>query len=82
MKASSISSGNRLARRIFTFAFLATLTFSPMAALAEDAPDLLKDPFYLALGTYIINSDTEVNLNGESGGVRTSTGKTSSAVAT
>lgn len=67
MKASSTSSRNRLARRICTWAILSTLSFSPVAALAEDAPDLLKDPFFLALGTYVINSDTEVSLNGESG---------------
>jgi hypothetical protein len=38
-----------------------------MAAGAEDAPDLLTSPFYVALGTYIVDTDTEVSLDGESG---------------
>ena len=35
------------------------------AALAQDAPDLLTDPFHIALGTFIISSQPEVQLNGE-----------------
>ena len=37
------------------------------AARADEAPNLLDDPFYLALGSYIIDSDTEARLDGRSG---------------
>jgi hypothetical protein len=67
MKPSSIRSGNRLARRTAVCALLAVLGMSPLAAGAEDAPNLLTNPFYVALGTYIVETDTEVSLNGSSG---------------
>ena len=35
------------------------------AAWAEGSPDVLTDPFQLALGTYIVDTDTRVRLNGE-----------------
>jgi hypothetical protein len=37
------------------------------AARADEAPNLLEDPFYLALGTYIVDSDTEARLDGRTG---------------
>lgn len=64
MKPSSIRSGNRLARHTAVCALLAVLGLSPLAAGAEDAPNLLTNPFYVALGTYIVDTDTEVTLNG------------------
>jgi len=67
MTPSSILSGNRLARRTAVWALLAVLALSPIAADAEGAPNLLTDPFYLALGTYIVETDTDVRLDGESG---------------
>lgn len=36
----------------------------PLAAHAEDAPDFLNDPFHVALGTYIVNTDTKLQLDG------------------
>lgn len=37
-------------------------------ALADDAdPSLLNDPFYISLGTFILNSDTEVRFDGDAG---------------
>jgi hypothetical protein len=66
MKPSSIRSGNRLARHTAVCALLAVLGLSPLAAGAEDAPNLLTNPFYVALGTYIVDTDTEVSLNGSS----------------
>lgn len=44
---------------------LASLVLAPFPALAGDAPSLLDDSFYVALGTFILNSDTEVSLNGD-----------------
>jgi hypothetical protein len=35
------------------------------AAMAQDAPNLLTDPFHLALGTFVISTQPEVQLNGE-----------------
>jgi hypothetical protein len=45
----------------------AAFLLGPPAALADDAPNMLEDPFYAALGTYVLNSDTKVRLDGESG---------------
>jgi len=67
MQPSSTSSGNRFAQRSGVWALLAALALGPMAAGAEDAPDLLTSPFYVALGTYIVETDTDVTLNGSAG---------------
>ena len=37
---------------------------SPVAYAAADAPNLLSDPFNIGLGTFVLNSDTEVRLDG------------------
>jgi hypothetical protein len=44
-----------------------TLVLGPVAAGAAEAPNLLEDSFSLALGTYIVDSDTEVRLDGSTG---------------
>lgn len=67
MRLSSLSSGRRLARHAGAWALLGALAFCPMAATAEDAPNLLENPFYLGLGGYIIDTDTEVRLDGDAG---------------
>lgn len=67
MKLSSTSSGKRLARATGVRALLGALALCPLAAVAEDAPNLLINPFYVALGTYIVETDTDVGLNGNSG---------------
>jgi hypothetical protein len=67
MKLSSTSSGRRLARHTGAWALLGTLALCPMAVLAGDAPNLLENPFYLGLGGYIVDTDTDVRLDGESG---------------
>jgi hypothetical protein len=36
------------------------------AALADDPPNVLADPFQISLGTFIVNTDTKVRLNGKS----------------
>ena len=41
------------------------LLLAAPVALADDAPNLLTDPFTLALGTYIVQSEPTVQLNGE-----------------
>ena len=66
MTPPSILSGNRPARRISVWALWAVLALSPIAAGAEDAPNLLTNPFYVALGSYIIETDTEASLDGSS----------------
>lgn len=37
------------------------------AARADEAPNLLEDRLYLALGSYVVDSDTEVRLDGRTG---------------
>jgi hypothetical protein len=66
MKPSSNVPGRRSARGAGTWALLGTLGLCPLAAFADDAPNLLTNPFHLALGTYIVDTDTEVSLNGSS----------------
>src|SRR5262252_348700 len=45
---------------------VAAMAFIPLPALADEAPDLLTQPFYAALGSFILNSDTKVELDGQS----------------
>ena len=54
-----------LAARSIAWAFVAGLGLVPLSSVAGEAPNLLDDSFYAALGTFILNSDTEVSLNGE-----------------
>jgi hypothetical protein len=42
------------------------LLLASVTAEAEDAPNLLEDPWGISLGTFILDSDTELRLNGES----------------
>jgi hypothetical protein len=48
-----------------TAALAGALFLSPLAALGEEAPDLLEVPFTASLGSYILDVDTEVQLDGE-----------------
>lgn len=41
------------------------LLMTPAPVIAADAPSLLDDSWYLALGSFVLNSDTEVKLNGD-----------------
>lgn len=43
------------------------LLLAPAVALAEDAPNFLDDRFHLMLGSYIVNTDTEMQLDGNAG---------------
>lgn len=42
----------------------AACMFAVPAAMADDAPNLLTDPFNVSLGTFVLSSDTEVRLDG------------------
>jgi hypothetical protein len=46
---------------------IAGLALLPVAAFCEDAPGVLKDTFHLELGTFIVNTDTTLRLDGEAG---------------
>jgi hypothetical protein len=46
-------------------ALAGALVLNPLAAVAEEAPDLLAVPFSLSLGTYILGVNTDVELDGE-----------------
>ena len=75
MRQASAARGRRVPVRSIACAAAAAVTLVPVASqgqgvIAEardDAPNLLADAFYIGLGTYIVNSDTEVSLNGEAG---------------
>ena len=75
MRQASAARGRRVPVRSIVCAAAAAVTLVPVAAQSQgviaeardEAPNLLEDPFYLGLGTYIVNSDTEVSLNGEAG---------------
>jgi len=51
------------ARTASTFA--AALLLGSPAALADDAADVLNDPFHFELSTFVMNSDIDVRLDGE-----------------
>ena len=75
MRQASAARGRRVPVRSIACAAAAAVTLVPVAAQSQgviaeardEAPNLLEDPFYIGLGTYIVNSDTEVSLNGEAG---------------
>ena len=48
-----------------TWASLVAATMGATAAKADDAPNLLTDPFHVAVGTFIISTEPTVQLNGE-----------------
>jgi hypothetical protein len=50
-----------------TRAAIAALALVPLAAFGEDAPNPLNDTFNLALGTFILNTDTTVRFDGSAG---------------
>ena len=53
---------------IGAIATLSTGLLLGSTALADDSdPSLLNDPFYLSLGTFILNSDTNVRFDGDTG---------------
>jgi hypothetical protein len=59
---------NSCVRSVRAVATLATGLLLGSSALAADSnPSLLNDPFYLSLGTFILNSDTEVRFDGDTG---------------
>jgi len=65
------SSNNALSDRISTvrstLAMLAGLALFPMAAVAEDAPNVLTDSFNISLGTFVISTDTQIRVDGAAG---------------
>jgi len=57
---------HRAARRVMAgAAALFAVALATPAALAEGAPNILTDPFHLSLGTFVLNSDTQVRLDGD-----------------
>jgi len=56
----------RMARKIAWWTCLATAGLGISAtAVAQDEPNLLTDPFHIAVGTYIVSSEPTVQLNGQ-----------------
>ena len=48
-------------------AVIAGLSLLPVPALCDDAPGILGDAFYIAVGTFIVDTDTTLRLDGEAG---------------
>jgi hypothetical protein len=51
--------------RLTLAAGIAALSLAASTARADEAPDLLNDPFHVAIGTFIINTEPTVQLNGD-----------------
>ena len=52
----------------FVFACVAAISFAPGARSAEPAEDLLNVPFTISLGTFLLDTKTEISLDGSGGG--------------
>jgi hypothetical protein len=61
---STVNSTFRMKAAV-TSAGLAVFLLAGPAALADDAPNLLKDPFQVAIGTFAISSEPTIQLNGQ-----------------
>ena len=59
------SSLKRTARAAAIVACLSGMAFGPLAASAGEAPNLLTNPFHIAIGTFAISSEPTIELNGE-----------------
>ena len=46
---------------------IVSLVLLPIPALCQDAPNVLADTFHIAIGTFIVNTDTTLRLDGEAG---------------
>lgn len=44
---------------------LAAFAMGPLTAIADDSPDLLEQRFFVALGSYVVDTRTDVRLDGE-----------------
>ena len=53
--------------RISHASMIAGLVLLPVAALCQDAPGALEDTFHVEVGTFIVNTDTTLRLDGEAG---------------
>lgn len=75
MRQASAARGRRVPVRSIVCAAAAAVTLVPVAAQSQgviaeardEAPNLLEDSFYIGLGTYVVNTDTEASLNGQAG---------------
>ena len=65
MLRKSADAGNRAANSWAIGTCATAMLLGSAAALADEAPNLLTDSFQLALGTFLINSEPTVQLNGE-----------------
>ena len=55
----------RKATKVALWSWLVATALGATAAQADEAPNLLTDPFHLAVGTFIISTEPTVQLNGE-----------------
>ena len=43
------------------------LVLAPVSAFCQDAPSILEDTFHVSLGTFVVDTDTKLRLDGEAG---------------
>lgn len=67
MRHLQIQRGPRRRFSVITATLFAAGSLATSTVAAGEAPDLLVDPFNVALGTFMLDTDTEVRLDGESG---------------
>ena len=48
-------------------AAIAALGLLPLSALCDDPPNVLSDALYIAVGTFVVNTDTTLRLDGDAG---------------
>jgi len=59
---------NRPTRRgRFSGAAVCVLALTPLSALCQDVPTILDDAFHVSLGSFIVDTDTKLRLDGEAG---------------
>ena len=62
------SVGRSVTGACVSWACAAALLMSAPAAWADETPDVLNDPWQLSLGSFIVDTDTEVRLDGDTQG--------------
>lgn len=65
MRHLTLNAGRSAAGVGAAWACAALLLAAAPPALADETPNVLKDPWQLSLGGYVVNSDTEVRLDGD-----------------
>jgi hypothetical protein len=55
----------RAAAELVRAVWFAAFATGPLTAIAGDSPNLLEQKFFVALGSYVVDTSTDVRLDGE-----------------